>query len=640
MPALGSIIGSWRVEAFVGRGGMAEVWRVRHTSLDSARALKILHVGSPEFGERVLREGRIQARIVHRNVVSVLDILEVDGRPALVMELVAGPSLEQRLSAGPIPADEADRIFAAVLDGVEAAHALGAVHRDLKPANILLDCGGGVMVPRITDFGLAKVVAESSAANATKSGMMAGTPAYMSPEQWRDAKRVDERTDIFALGCILYELRVGGQAFPQDNVPDLLAAVLGGRHAPIPDTCPPALRDTIERCLEVDRDRRVACVAEIRALLGGNPVARSLPAPAQSTLRPVPGAARTWHEDAIGGVHNAGASSPRGRALAVIAGLLLLGGGLAVACGISALGYIGGLGTRSTPVDGGPTVAEPGPGTASSPPPASGSPAPATSTAPRDPAALPAITLDAYESPIGMRFLKVEKGTFIMGSPETADWRDDDEVEHEVRLTRDYWLATTEVTQAAWEDLVGTNPSRFLGDPARPVESVSWHDAVAFANRLSALEGLIPAYKVDGTSVQWDRGASGYRLPTEAEWEYAARAGGDGQYHGFGSEAATCWHKINGVAASHPVGRKDPNAWGFHDLGGNVQEWVWDLAAPYAGPSVDPAGPTDRNTGTRLVRGGSYAGGPELCRATYRDASPAAWRHETRGFRLARTAEE
>ena len=253
----------------------------------------------------------------------------------------------------------------------------------------------------------------------------------------------------------------------------------------------------------------------------------------------------------------------------------------------------------------------------------------------------------------GMTLIK--GGTFQMGSPESENWREADEVQHTVTVS-DFYIGTHEVTQAEYQAITGTNPSEFRGKN-RPVETVSWFDAVRFCNLKSKREGLKPAYTIDGENVTWDRTASGYRLPTEAEWEYAARAGGKGpfsivpspspkqaNYYGhypynieqnyFSTENLSV---KPGSYRAHTVdvGSFKPNAWGLYDVHGNVSEWCWDRYGAYPQqPQTDPAGP--ENGATRVCRGGGWNDFAKHLRSAYRSSQTPDDAFVSRGFRPAR----
>jgi len=256
----------------IGSGGMAEVYRVRHNTLGTDHALKVLSLNIPAIRERLIQEGRVQAQLQHPHIVAVTDVLDVLGSPGLLMQLVKGPSLEEWLRHNRPSLDEALRIFAGILEALKEAHRLEIVHRDLKPGNVMLSPQSGVLEPKVTDFGLAKLLAEQTSPTQTRTGLPMGTPAYMSPEQITDAKSVDMRTDIFALGCILYELTCGQLAFIGANTLEVWSAVTGGNYAPprtlVPDLPEPVVR-AIHGCLQQQRELRISSCEALEAVLGG-----------------------------------------------------------------------------------------------------------------------------------------------------------------------------------------------------------------------------------------------------------------------------------------------------------------------------------------------------------------------------------
>jgi predicted ATPase/Tfp pilus assembly protein PilF len=201
-----SSVGAYEILGLIGRGGMAEVYAVRHREQERHYALKIASLPHPRLVERFEREVELQARLVHPHVLSVLERLDVHGRPAVLLPLVQGPTLERLLAEGQLATEHALALFRQIVAGVAAIHAAGLVHRDLKPGNVLLELASGGVVAKVSDFGLAKAL---QGQRLTQTGILLGTPAYAAPEQRRDAAHVDARADVFALGCILAELLTG-----------------------------------------------------------------------------------------------------------------------------------------------------------------------------------------------------------------------------------------------------------------------------------------------------------------------------------------------------------------------------------------------------------------------------------------------
>ena len=262
---------------------MGEVYRARDTKLDRAVAIKILPEAFAADTERIARfqrEAKTLASLNHPNIAHLHGLEESSGVRALVMELVEGEDLAQRIARGAIPVAEALPIAKQMADALEAAHEQGIIHRDLKPANIKVRRDGTV---KVLDFGLAKAmeptgVASPSASQSptitspamTQAGMILGTAAYMSPEQAR-GKPVDKRADIWAFGCVLYEMLTGQRAFDGQGVSETLARVIEREPdwARLPATLSPALRTYIRRCLQKDPRQRVQAIGDVRLALEG-----------------------------------------------------------------------------------------------------------------------------------------------------------------------------------------------------------------------------------------------------------------------------------------------------------------------------------------------------------------------------------
>lgn len=265
----GDVVDRYTVEELLGEGGMAAVYAVRHNTLGSSHALKLLKIESASIRERLVAEGQAQASLRHPNIVAVTDVLMIKGQPALLMERIDGPGLDVYLSENRPDVGDALRLFRGILAGVARAHRAGLVHRDLKPGNVLLDSADGHIIPKVADFGLAKILHEDGAHSQTRTGFSMGTPQFMAPEQIRNAKDVDPRADIFALGCILYVLVCGRLPFEDPDLLELYNRIATGRYQP-PESLVPGLpdrvRDTIRACLQVKREDRPEDCDAVRAL--------------------------------------------------------------------------------------------------------------------------------------------------------------------------------------------------------------------------------------------------------------------------------------------------------------------------------------------------------------------------------------
>jgi len=235
---------------------------------------------------------------------------------------------------------------------------------------------------------------------------------------------------------------------------------------------------------------------------------------------------------------------------------------------------------------------------------------------------LKALFLRASTLPRVQGFVWVEPGTFVMGSPPDEVGRQPNETQHEVTLTQGFWLSDHEVTQEEYQSVMGKNPAAFKGDPNLPVETVSWNEAVQYCQKLTERErtaGRITAQQA-------------YRLPTEAEWEYAARAGTTAPYPG--DVDSITWWEGNSGGRVHPVKQKSPNAWGLHDMLGNVWEWCSDRYGVYpTGGVIDPTGSTSGSD--RIYRGGSWFHDASLVRLAYRGGIAPGTRGNLLGFRPA-----
>ncbi len=654
--------GRYRVEAKIGEGGIAVVYRGVQVVVDWPVAIKVIQPAvtlEEQAVRRFEREVRVVARLRSPHVVRLFDVGRVDERRLfLVMELLEGEVLARRLAReGPQPAGRVLWWVEQVAYALLEAHAVGVVHWDLKPDNVFVDpVSGDPDFIKVVDFGIAKLIRGATSSLTPTHGFL-GTPRYLAPEQLTESKTVDRRADLYALGVIAYEALCGEPLFTGQPLEVLY------KHVNEP---PPPLR------------RRTACAglaapveAFVLELLAKDPAAR--PSTAGEVAQRAAALRKALEGGGAPGPVAATAVEPGPRAVRCVRG----SASQPAAGGPSAVGAGSRGATRASDgrVPGGRhgAVFEPGPGGAgpsslgaSQPGAASARSAPPTPTRwqwvvrwylwARRVVVLALMVgfLGIIVSPVVLGlwlkccegFVYIPPGTFVMGSPEYEPGRDsDDGPQHRVKLTHGFRLGRTEVTQGQFEELMGVNPSMFgLRSPDCPVEGVTWWDALAYANALSRAEGLRPCYRLRGCKGKPGDGlvcagvevlapganpyrCEGYRLPTEAEWEYASR---DviGWY-------AREWLEFRCLGPH----LKAPYAWRLPDRVRNVRDWCWDWYGKdyYAhSPVENPLGPESGRY--RVVRGGSwddYARGARVTNRYY-DA-PGHFLNLLLGFRLART---
>jgi formylglycine-generating enzyme required for sulfatase activity len=598
--ALGQVLGNYRLLEPLGAGGMGQVFKAEHLRMQRQVALKVIAADllrSAAARERFRREVHAVARLASPHIVAAYDAGEQGGHDFLVMEYVAGDNLDHLVRRqGPLSVETALRYTAEAANGLAHAHDAGVIHRDVKPANLLLAGDGTV---KVLDLGLARLASEENGPSSlTATQAVMGTAPFMAPEQALDTRTADARADIYSLGCTLFYLLTGRPPYEGKTNMELLVA---HREQPIPSL----------------RQRRPDCPAAADALFRRLVAKRPEQRPA--SMHEV----QSECERLLGEMQHPPARKHLRRPLAAAAGLLIVGAAAALL--IAALG-------------GGDRGQQEGTGENSR-----------MATAPAE------VTRSGETAP-AMEMVRIPAGEYWMGSPDSDRLAAADEKPRQkVKITRPFFLGKTEVTQAQYEAVMGANPSAFSSrgrfrsrvknkDTGQlPVESVSWLDAVRFCNRLSERHGMTPYYKIDGERVTI-RGGSGYRLPTEAEWEYACRGGKDTTWH-FGEKAADlgqfAWFADNSGDITHPVGRKNANPFGLHDMNGNVPEWCWDRYSPeyYKRlPASDPPGPGEGDF--RVYRGGAWNSRAPETRSAARSPLGIAYSVQTIvGIRVARNVE-
>ena len=589
--------GKYKIVRFIASGGFGCTYEAHHTLLDLRVALKEFFVsdfcnrnedtGNVSVGtqskmelygklkKKFLEEARSLYKMKHPGIVRVIDVFEENGTAYYAMEYIDGESLGDLVKRkGKLPEAEVVGYIRQVAEALKYVHSLNRLHLDIKPGNIMLNKDGKAV---LIDFGASKHYDDETGEN-TSTLLGINTKGYAPVEQVNQSfKSFSPATDIYALGATLYKLLTGITPPPSTLLHSEEATL-----DPLPSYVSTSTRQAVEAAMQLLRKNRPQSVKEWLAILIDEeetnveidvPEPDPRPAPIKQPLK----------QDTQDNLFK-----PK-RTKWIAAGV--------VAVILVSIVIWRPWQNDSTddididPIENNNPVKDDGV--------SHGTPIP--------------ITVNG----VTFNMIKVEGGTFTMGatSEMTEPW-DDEKPTHKVTLSS-YYIGETEVTQALWKAVMGSNPSFFKGDDL-PVEEVSWDDCQDFILKLNSIT------------------KRSFRLPTEAEWEFAARGGNKSkhtQYSGSGNIGEVAWYDGNSGSKTHPVKTKKANELGIYDMSGNVWEWCQDWYGSYSNGAQD--NPTGPNSGaSRVYRGGSWGNYAGFCRWSYRSYSTPGISDSDLGLRL------
>lgn len=575
--------GRYRIERYLASGGFGNTYVATDTRFNGLVAVKeffmrgtnhrasdhstvVVSNAANQAGfdaqlDKFRREAQRIFTLRNDHIVHVIDLFDANGTSYYVMDFIDGESLSARVKQAPLSEAQTRDVAGQLLDALDTVHRAGFFHLDVKPGNIMIDRKGHCT---LIDFGASKQLSAMERTSLSSSGM-AYTPGYAPIEQeGQRTKSIGPWTDLYAVGATLYHLLTGQtppEVDPDDTGDD-------GRMFAYPAGVSMQMQKAISRLMNPSLRRRPQNVEQAKAVLdnrsltsgSGANTEETVAAPMSKTAQEVQGQGHQRAEGKVAKPHNPSGGRKK---------LWFIVGAVAVCLAVATIFLLRPSGSNE-PAD--------------------------TAQVPSEPAA-PDTERTYTVNGVEFKIMPVEGGTFTMGATSEQDNSNDDESPaHEVTLS-DFCIGETEVTQALWRAVMGGNPSEFKGN-SNPVESVSWNDCQTFIDRLNA-----------ATEGQRPEGRS-FRLPTEAEWEYAARGGNKSrhtQYAGSSNLSSVAWYSDNSGDKTYPVAKKAPNELGLYDMSGNVWEWCQDwYDENYYGksPKNDPCNNTEGSL--RVVRGGGW----------------------------------
>jgi len=569
----------------LGGGGFGKVYKAFDETRNRYVAIKVSEVKKGQESLSLMKEVELAASLPeHKNVAHYENCYRFKSPFGTldygILQYYPQGNLSQLVKSKTLSDEDKENIAKGIISGIQHLHGNNVVHRDLKSANILMAEGyQGEYVPKIADFGLSKQLAENENSYFSNS-FAGGSLLYVAPEQL-EGKELRKNVDLWSLGVVLYELFVGETPFKAsvgDGSETARAEIISKiKNASIPAAIfkiPSKWQEVIRGCLVTDPTKRTKSIEEVMSKVGmsGGSTSKTVVDPEpQPQPKPTP----KPEPD----------PKPNPQPTFFPKWLNYLIGGIVIS-------IVAMMGMRSCGGDGLVVYGEQEYG--------------------------PQTSAQKAATEIALNMIHIPSSTFYMGCTSdsiSSDCYLEEKPVHEMTLSQ-YSINKFEVTQEQYVAVMGYNPSRFKGCIGCPVENVNWHDVQSFIINLNDLTG------------------QNYRLPTEAEWEYAARGGHKYKYSGSSDIDDVAWYDRNSGSYTHPVGSKSSNGFGLYDMSGNVWEWCSDWFGDYSiSPKFNHAGPS---FGTyRVRRGGCWYNSDLFCRVSYRHKLSPDERTSNTGFRLA-----
>ena len=624
------VMGKYQILEKIGAGGMGQVYKAYHSGTGRVVAIKVILSKSkidPEVIRRFEREVKAAAKLVHQNIITVFDADQINGRVFMVMEYIKGNDLaEIILKKGKLSVVESVKYIIQTANGLKYAHDQGVIHRDIKPGNIIVGTDGSV---KIVDMGLAKIETDSNQEDIsmlTGATSIMGTVDFMSPEQGFSSRDVDARADIYSLGATLFYLLTGKFMYAGNSA---FAKLLAHRESPIPSLCsarpgiPIELGNLFTKMVAKNAVDRFQSMAEVILALSslGNQDVKTTHFDRSSIVETlIDGAAVTM---AVKEVNILSAKEPVKEPITpdVVLKPSLIKSTIqklykpkavvvAVAILVITLVFVFFVLIKPNLNEESDDQREVVLRLKQEDDKAKQLEVVRLKEEKEAKAKQDKIDLEDSSREIELDLVLIPVGKFMMGDPGK---------DHEVLITKSFFMGRHEVTQEQWKKVMGNNPSAKTKGPTLPVTDVSWNDCQEFIRRLN------------------DKTNGGYRLPTEAEWEYACRAKTTTKYF-YGDIITKSDANYGGAAGAviKQVGSYKPNAFGLYDMHGNVWEWCNDWYGRYSSDAeINPVGPLSGTT--RVLRGGSFNDSDAYFRSSYRIYVAPGHRPFDSGLRLART---